>query len=305
MVSYNPPLETLPIFDNSVFISSSSLSSTSYITVAQANLLYLRKTVADTATALETFYNGLIVGPTTPTIATIAGAGGTSLGWNYTNFSGETDLINYRGGGGSAYGGFNFYDQETTPAAITPDILTTISRSATGITLPTIGGIYANSLSLYRGLYLPTVTYVPVAGQLGYVQMYTVPTNTAMVSNTPVVICSLIMTKGVYQFSYCVKVVSSGAVGSPTVLSNILTYITATPAIASYPNAWATVQYNETQTLSTASEDNYACNGSVTIGLSTNQTVNVYYKAVFTGTTPDVQGSATVPQSYLTSVRIA
>jgi hypothetical protein len=305
MVSYNPPLETLPIFDNSVFISTSSLSSTSYITVAQANLLYLRKTVADVATALETFYNGLIVGPTTPTIATLSGTGGTSLGWNYTNFSGETDLINYRGGGGSAYGGFNFYDQETTPVAITPDILTTISRSSTGITLPTIGGIYANSLSLYRGLYLPTITYVPVAGQLGYVQMYTVPANSPMISGTPVIICALTMTKGVYQFSYCIKVVSTGAVGAPTVLTNISTYITATSPVSSYPNAWATVQNNETQTLSVASEDTYACNGSVTIGLSTNQTVNVYYKAVFTGTIPDIQGSATIPQSYLTSVRIA
>lgn len=72
MVSYQPPIETLPIFDNSVFISTSGLSSTSLLTVAQANFLYLRKRVADTATALETFYNGLIVGPTSPTIATVA-----------------------------------------------------------------------------------------------------------------------------------------------------------------------------------------------------------------------------------------
>jgi hypothetical protein len=274
------------------------------LTVAQANFLYLRKRVADTATALETFYNGLIVGPTSPTLATVAGSGGTSLGWNYTNYNGESDIINYRGGGSSAYGGFNFYDQETTPVAIAPDILTTISRSATGITLPTIGGIYANSLSLYRGLYLPTITYVPVAGQLGYIQMDTVPVNTPMVSGTPVIICTLVMTKGVYQFSYCIKVVSN-TVGTPTVLTNISTYITATPAIASYPNAWASVQNNETQTLSTSLDDNYICNGSTTIGLSTNQTVTLYYKASFTGTTPDIQGSATVPQSYITSVRIA
>lgn len=135
--------------------------------------------------------------------------------------------------------------------------------------------------------------------------MDTVPVNTPMVSGAPVIICALTMTKGVYQFSYCIKVVSSGLPGSPTTLTNISTYITTTSAIGSYPDAWATVQNNESQTLSTASEDNYVCNGSTAIGLSTNQTVTLYYKAIFTGTTPDIQGSATGPLSYLTSVRIA
>jgi len=55
MASYIPPSEQLPIFDNAVFESSTSGS----LTIAQANLLYLRKTFPDTATAVETFQAGL------------------------------------------------------------------------------------------------------------------------------------------------------------------------------------------------------------------------------------------------------
>jgi hypothetical protein len=57
MASYNPPTENLPIFDNAVFLSSSSTSTG--LTETEANLLYLRKTYADTATALETFSAGI------------------------------------------------------------------------------------------------------------------------------------------------------------------------------------------------------------------------------------------------------
>jgi len=57
MASYSPPSEQLPIFDNEVF--SNNLNGSTILTVAQANLLYLRKTFADTATALETFSAGI------------------------------------------------------------------------------------------------------------------------------------------------------------------------------------------------------------------------------------------------------
>ena len=55
MASYTPPTEKLPIFDNSVFTASNS----SVLTVATANLLYLRKSYPDTATAVETFNAGI------------------------------------------------------------------------------------------------------------------------------------------------------------------------------------------------------------------------------------------------------
>ena len=56
MASYNPPSEDLPIFDNSVFVST----NTTTLTRAEANKLYLRKTIDDTCTALETFSAGLV-----------------------------------------------------------------------------------------------------------------------------------------------------------------------------------------------------------------------------------------------------
>ena len=58
MASYQPPTEKLPIFDNSVF--STSVTGSSVLTVGVANLLYLRKTFPDTATALETFSAGIL-----------------------------------------------------------------------------------------------------------------------------------------------------------------------------------------------------------------------------------------------------
>jgi hypothetical protein len=58
MASYFPPTEDLPIFDNEVFDASNSDAQT--LTIAKANLLYLRKTIADTATALETFNAGIL-----------------------------------------------------------------------------------------------------------------------------------------------------------------------------------------------------------------------------------------------------
>jgi hypothetical protein len=61
MASYQPPSEFLPIFDNSVFTATNSSSTTTGggLTLAQANLLYLRKNFPDTCTALETFNGGI------------------------------------------------------------------------------------------------------------------------------------------------------------------------------------------------------------------------------------------------------
>lgn len=56
MASYNPPSEDLPVFDNSVF----TITNSETITRSEANKLYLRKTIEDTCTALETFSAGLV-----------------------------------------------------------------------------------------------------------------------------------------------------------------------------------------------------------------------------------------------------
>ena len=61
MASYQPPSEFLPIFDNAVFTATngSSTSTGGGLTLAQANLLYLRKNFPDTCSALETFNAGI------------------------------------------------------------------------------------------------------------------------------------------------------------------------------------------------------------------------------------------------------
>jgi len=83
MASYNPPSEQLPIFDNAVFNLS---SPSSYLTIAQANLLYLRKTYPDTATALETFSAGI----TTDTINTTTTSSTLNIASN--NVTGITNI---------------------------------------------------------------------------------------------------------------------------------------------------------------------------------------------------------------------
>jgi hypothetical protein len=77
MASYTPPTELLPIFDNSVFIHDTGTG----LTQTQADALYLKKTVADTATALETFSAGIRTNDINPisttgrmTIGTVNGA---------------------------------------------------------------------------------------------------------------------------------------------------------------------------------------------------------------------------------------
>jgi hypothetical protein len=60
MASYQPPSEILPIFDNSVFLETNPTSTSGGgLTLAQANLLYLRKNYPDICTALETFNAGI------------------------------------------------------------------------------------------------------------------------------------------------------------------------------------------------------------------------------------------------------
>jgi len=59
MASYQPPSEFLPIFDNTVFTATNPTSSSGGLTLAQANLLYLRKNYPDVCTVLETFNGGI------------------------------------------------------------------------------------------------------------------------------------------------------------------------------------------------------------------------------------------------------
>ena len=79
MASYNPPLYFFDdiVFDSSYYTNNELPNSGKGITLAEANRLYLQKTVADTATAFETFSSGIL--SSTVTTSSIDSSVGTDL----------------------------------------------------------------------------------------------------------------------------------------------------------------------------------------------------------------------------------
>lgn len=441
MASYVPPIEALPIFDNSVFELASSSGSS--LTVDQANLLYLRKTFTDTATATETFNAGLkssFVNPLTAasslllsnstntgtiiidtsntgnthanpaisigasavvktikigstavsnsvhlasldvtasslnnyigttgavsigslqtsgilnigagtvrtatgvinigngagsladinigsssclarigsrltgglkltdsvaTTASFIGQGGLSLGWNYSGSRGETDLINMRGGGSPSLGGFNFYDQGTDGSIVAPDLIMAISRSATGIVLPTFGGVYVNSVSVANGIYLPTTVSTPTVGQLGYLVTDIMTADSVLTSGGAAILkFSIGVGIGIWQLSYSMRIKGSGVVSNFTMMQS---YAVITPVSIAFPSVIALCQNVTAQAITGGGDLNASLSGSSVVNLAVAQTINVYVKVIFTGGAPSIQGAATNSQSYLSAVRI-
>ena len=100
MTSQTPPY---PYFDGivynpSFFSSSSSSTSSGGLTQTQANLLYLRKTTADTATVLETFSSGI----SSPAIDALSSSSSIDI-WTDTTRSGSVNI----GNGAGSIGGIN------------------------------------------------------------------------------------------------------------------------------------------------------------------------------------------------------
>ena len=311
MAVYNPPTEKLPIFDNSVFISSNgSSTSSAYLTIAQANLLYLRKTYPDTATALETFNlgiltSGLTLSSTIAPTATVASQGGCGLGWNYSTTNGETDLINYRGTFSPSLGGFNFYDQATTPSIIAPDLLMSITRATTGVTInPNFGGLYVNSINIANGLTLPLALYTPTTTQLGGYIISAVTTNVAIGATTlttPITTISLPI--GIWQCSYACRMYNP--TGGSTVAA-FATYMASNTSIsASYPNLWGYQQSCASSAVGILGPLNMsnACSAVIVCQTPSIITLNVYVAYTGTGAL-QIYGVTPQPQSYLSAVKI-
>ena len=449
MAAYNQPIETLPIFDNSVFVPVTTGSGG--LSEAQADLLYLRKTVADTATALETFAGGIqssfinpltasssllvssstntgtividtgntgntdaspalsigtsavvktikigssavtnsvhlasldataaslnnisgatgvvnvgssqtsgilnigngslrtaigtinigagvgslgpitigstsckttiasrltggvVLDDSTTVTSSFIGQGGTSLGWNYAAGQGESDIINFRGGGSG--GGFYFYDQTTTPAILTPDLIMTVSRQLTGLPISTtLGGLYVNTLNVYSNIYLPTVSSIPVAGQLGYVARSFLSANLSIPSviGTVYTILTLPLGVGIWQVSYETRFVSVGAGTFNFTMRQ--TYISMpTPIDTSYPLIYAQEQTTASAGVSLAANLNCSNTGSCVLSLNVAQTISLSGAVVGTpsgAASPYHQGGTTgsLSQTYIYAVRIA
>ena len=166
MTSQNPPYPNFTgITYNSSFFSTGSTS----LTQAVANTLYLRKKVADTATALETFNNGLIAsnitcnGTITSTNFDI-GFGdtnlalGTSVGVGTINIgaSQSTGVLNIGTGGrsiGGLGGGINIGTSSSAPISIGSSVNTTTIGGALSI----VGGIITNGFKYINTTTIPLV----------------------------------------------------------------------------------------------------------------------------------------------------
>ena len=163
MASYLPPSEQLPIFDNEVFAINTSDAG---LTIAQANLLYLRKTFPDTATALETFQGGIL----TDNIDVINAATTKNL---FTSQTAGANLFGNLGAGSTLRLGNQTTGQSCHVSQI--DIkASTINNIVNDTGAITIGGKQTTGI-----LYLGTGEGIPRSGQIN---IGTVPNTTCSIS---------------------------------------------------------------------------------------------------------------------------
>ena len=194
MASYNPPTEDLPIFDNEVFSASSATSST-ILTVGLANLLYLRKTFPDTATALETFNAGIKVSDISPLSAsTTLSIGASSTGViNIGTTAGRSQIIHI-GDGDNNIAGSGVHINNGVNTASNVQIL-----NGTGST----GAINLGSSTSITNCNCPlSLTYIPSAitgtNQLGYRNNGTIGTTTITTGGTVYTFYQATLTAGVW-----------------------------------------------------------------------------------------------------------
>ena len=132
MSAYTPPTYVVSIYNPAYFTTS-----TSGITIGQANALYLQKTTADTATALETFSSGIATGTIQSTTSTAdlniypsQTGGNIYLGVNSTSTTGRTGTIHI-GDGNSMPSGATIHINNGTSNASNTNIMNGATTSGT------------------------------------------------------------------------------------------------------------------------------------------------------------------------------
>jgi hypothetical protein len=162
MASYTPPTESLPIFDNEVFQST---NSSTVLTVGTANLLYLRKTFTDTATALETFSAGILTNLLNPITAssTIDIATNSTGVINIGTLGGRSTVIHIGDGNSNVSGGAVHINNGTSTAS-NVQILNGAGSTGT-ITLGSTTSTLTVNSPLTWGY---STGYTPSSTQLGY-----------------------------------------------------------------------------------------------------------------------------------------
>jgi len=185
MASYTPPTETLPIFDNAVF---NSVNGSTVLTVSTANLLYLRKTYADTATALETFNAGILVNTIQPTATTTTmlinstmTSGDMYIGSNAAASNARTGVIHIGDSNNIASGGAVHINNGTSNTSNT-QIMNGLTTSG-NLNLMT-GGSCSGSINIGTGnISNPTINILTGQTCTGALN---IGTNTVGVSTVPV-----------------------------------------------------------------------------------------------------------------------
>jgi hypothetical protein len=122
MSAYPPPSYVVSIYNPSYFKGTTSTG----LTASQANLLYLKKTTADTATALETFNSGLATNTIQTTTATSdlsiypsQTSGNLYIGVNSTSSTGRTGMVHIADGNNMPVGATVHINNGTTNACNT------------------------------------------------------------------------------------------------------------------------------------------------------------------------------------------
>ena len=140
MSSANAPY---PSFSGITYNKSFFASSSGGLTTAQGNALYLQKTIADTATALETFSGGITTASINNTGAALA------LGNNCTTISignaisNTTTNISGGNAGVNIYGPLNAYSGFSTGNATVSSALTT--NTITGASATSVVNLFATT----------------------------------------------------------------------------------------------------------------------------------------------------------------
>jgi len=277
MASYTPPIESLPIFDNEVFQST---NNSTVLTVGTANLLYLRKTFTDTATALETFSAGILTNLLNPITAssTIDIATNSTGVINIGTLGGRSTVIHIGDGNSNIAGGAVHINNGTNTAS-NVQILNGSGSTGT-ITL----GSTTSTLTVNSPISMGYST-LPSYGNsdIGKVYFYTYSSTTLPTSPASVGTIT-ITTAGVYVINYAIYITSAT---NPTSF-----YTTLSGGAVNGTN------YG----YSTINSTNMVSSGSQVITLGTNTSTTYTITATYAGGTTLLLSTG---NSYFKLVKIA
>jgi len=197
MSAYNAPTYIVSIYNPAYFASN-----TSNLTQAQANALYLQKTTADTATALETFSSGIATNSlaTTSTSSTLDIAS-TSTGVINIGVLGGRSQIIHIGDGNSNVAGGSVHINNGTNTASNVQILNGVGSTGTITLGSTTSTLTINSPISMGYSTLPSFSSTSMIGY-SYLGSFpaTLPTTNSTLSSVT------ISTAGVYLFMFALQV---------------------------------------------------------------------------------------------------